>query len=138
MCLTQDAIFGSIQRTKRIEVVQSQKKKAKTEVHINKSNPFAPSLLSIGLGTTKASSNNKTLKIEPISFNKLITGCLVSGFVLQMDRDRVVISLPGGSTGMVAHHEISDVVYKMKTKMNKTSNHEQVVRFVLQFLLYLN
>jgi hypothetical protein len=106
----QDNIFGSNPRTKRIEVVHSTKKKKGDDL-MGKSNPQAPS---IGLGMTKATENNKTLKIDAITFNKLNTGCLVIGYVLQVNYDRIVVSLPGSSTGMVAHHEISDVLYKMK------------------------
>jgi hypothetical protein len=90
------------------------KKKQKGDGLAGKSNPLAPSLPTIGLGMTKTVENSKTMKIDPVTFNKLNTGCLVVGYVLQVTHDRLVVSLPGSSTGMVAHHEVSDVLYKMK------------------------
>lgn len=105
-----------------MEIVQAPKKKRKGDDQ--KSNALAPSLPTIGLGMTKKLDDNKTLKIDPVTFNKLNTGTLVIGYVLQVTSDRVVVSLPGSSTGMVAHHEISDVLYKLK--MNRSNSREQV------------
>jgi hypothetical protein len=105
-----------------MEVVQAPKKKRKGDD--SKSAALPPSQPTIGLGMTKKLDDNKTLKIDPVTFNKLNTGTLVIGYVLQVTADRVVVSLPGSSTGMVAHHEISDVLYKMK--MNRSSNRDQV------------
>lgn len=70
------------------------------------------------------SVDNKVTKIEAVTFNKLNTGCLVLGYVLQIASDRLIVSLPGSSTGMVAHNEVSDVLYKMSresgpNKVNK-------------------
>lgn len=62
----------------------------------------------------KTNESNKATKIEAVTFNKLNSGCLVLGYVLQVSSDRLIVSLPGSSTGMVAHHEVSDVLYKMK------------------------
>jgi len=66
------------------------------------------------------------MKIDPITFNKLTPGCLVLAYVLKVDSDRLIVSLPGSSTGVVLHHEISDVLHKMQ--MNKQSNGQQVLR----------
>jgi len=103
--------------------VQTPKKKRKGDEATSKSNAAAPSV-AVGLGMTKQVEDSKTLKIDPVTFNKLNTGTLVIGYVLQVTSDRVVVSLPGSSIGMVAHHEISDVLYKMK--MNRSSNRDQV------------
>lgn len=121
---TQENIFGGSQRTKRMEVFQAPKKKKTGDDFAGKANSTAPSLTAIGLGMTKKLDDNKTLKIDPVTFSKLNTGCLVIGYVLQVSSDRVIVSLPGSSTGMVAHHEISDVLYKMK--MSRNSSREQV------------
>jgi ribosomal protein S1 len=104
-------------------VVQTKKKRKGDELS-GKSNALAPSLPTIGLGMTKTMDNSKHTKIEAVTFSKLNTGCLVLGYVLQVTADRVVVSLPGSSTGMVANHEVSDVLYKMK--MNKVPGQEKV------------
>ncbi len=107
-----------------MEIVQTPKKKKTGDEFAGKGNSTAPSITAIGLGMTKKLDDNKTLKIDPVTFNKLNTGCLVLGFVLLVTSDRVIVSLPGSSTGMVAHHEISDVLYKMK--MSRNSSREKV------------
>lgn len=112
-------MFGNqSSRTKRIEVI-SNKKKRKEDV--NTSTTTLPTISNIGLGMTHTIANNKVLKIDHITFTKLNTGCLVIGYILQINTDRLVISLPGSATGMVAHHEVSDVFYKLKmTQQNDT------------------
>lgn len=120
----QDNIFGSNPRTKRIEVVQTPKKKRKGDDLSGKSNALAPSLPAIGLGMTKTSESSNKLKIDAVTFSKLNSGCLVLGYVLQVSSDRVIVSLPGSSTGMVAYHEVSDVLHKMK--MTNTSGQDKV------------
>ena len=62
---------------------------------------------------TTFASNKKSLKIDPVTFNKLTTGCLVLAYVLKVDTDRLIVSLPGSATGVVLHHEISDVLHRM-------------------------
>jgi ribosomal protein S1 len=101
-------------------VVQTKKKRKGDEI-TGKINALAPS---IGLGMTKTMDNSKHTKIESVTFNKLNSGCLVLGYVLQVTADRVVVSLPGSSTGMVVNYEVSDVLYKMK--MNKVPGQEKV------------
>lgn len=121
MAIMQESIFGSNPRTKRIEVVQKPNKKRKGDELTGKSTATAPS---IGLGMTKSSENSNAVKIESVTFNKLTSGCLVLGYVLQVTPDRIIVSLPGSSTGMVAQHEVSDVLYKMK--MNRVPGQEKV------------
>lgn len=65
--------------------------------------------------TNTFASNKKSLKIDPVTFNKLTAGCLVLAYVLKVDTDRLIVSLPGSATGVVLHHEISDVLHRMHT-----------------------
>jgi hypothetical protein len=101
-------------RTKRIEVVSSSRGTEK-DTGSSLSTP-APSLPAIGLRMTTSNtfaSNKKSLKIDPVTFNKLTTGCLVLAYVLKVDTDRLIVSLPGSATVIVLHHEISEVLHRM-------------------------
>lgn len=121
-----EALFGhSAGRTKRIEVVDKKKKKSS---NVNSGSGGMSSIAGlggilsggknasgdakVGLGHTRLSANNKTLKIEPITFAKYTPNTLALGFVLQINDDRAIISLPGGVVGTVELAEVSDVAFR--------------------------
>lgn len=106
--LTEESLFGN-KRTKRIEVVQT-KKKGDAKIQAVKTSNL---LGGIGLGMTKTVGNSSQVKIDPISIGKLNVGCCVLGYVLQITEKSVIVSLPGGLTGTVAKHEVSDIIYKI-------------------------
>ena len=50
-------------------------------------------------------------KVDLMSFGKLSTGCIVLGYVLQVEDKHLLVSLPGGFTGIVPYQEVSDVIH---------------------------
>lgn len=46
-----------------------------------------------------------------MSFGKLSSGCIVLGYVLQVEEKHLLVSLPGGFTGIVPYQEVSDVIH---------------------------
>lgn len=63
---------------------------------------------------TKSLANNKVTKIESINLSKYAPGCLAYGYVVQIvDNSKLIVSLPGGFSGVVLHQEVSDTVYKV-------------------------
>jgi len=53
-------------------------------------------------------NNNLSLRIETISAASYVPGCLVFGYVLQVLPQHILVSLPGGVTGIVPETEILD------------------------------
>jgi polyribonucleotide nucleotidyltransferase len=107
---------------KRIEVVQpkkiSSKKKSVTEVA--KTNN-APAVTEVGLGMVIPSTNNKSIKISSITHAKYAVGTLALGYVLKINENLIVVSLPGGITGTITTSEICDYTHRItqsKTKQN--------------------
>ena len=69
------------------------------------------------------SANTKAaMKIEAISFSKYKKGCLSIGFVLSISNDKLIVSLPGGLTGVVQFNEVSDVVHRMIMERDQYSD----------------
>ena len=62
----------------------------------------------------KSSGNSKVVKIETLTFNKYPVGAMALGVVLQVHENNVIVSLPGGVTGVVYHSEVSDVCAKQE------------------------
>lgn len=62
----------------------------------------------------KSSGNTKVVKIETLTFNKYPVGAMALGVVLQVHDNNVIVSLPGGVTGVVYHSEVSDVCAKQE------------------------
>ena len=65
-------------------------------------------------GTTKSS------KIDIMTFGRYKPGCLCLGYVLTITDKHIVVSLPGGLTGIVLYHEISDVTYRNITALKSS------------------
>jgi len=119
-----DALFGS-KRTKRIEVVipKSSKKGKKKNDNNNDSNSNTNAIvLNVGLGMLKNDVTTKANKIDPMTFGQYKPGCLCLGYVLNVTDKLIVVSLPGGLTGTVPYHEISDVVYRDVTTSSSSSS----------------
>ena len=119
-----DALFGTgVSRAQaRMEVVKSKSKKggsSKQSGGGGKKSSGLPSVAGlsggasdntqVGLGHTRPSANNKTIKIDPVVFAKYTPGTVALGYVLQITDSRAVISLPGGVVGTVELAEVSDV-----------------------------
>lgn len=94
----QSAPFGK-KRSKVVEVVKN-----------NGSNKGTSGVVvpSIGLGLV---GDQKLQKVDMMSFGKLTTGCVVLGYVLQIEEKHLLVSLPGGFTGIVPYQEVSDVIH---------------------------
>jgi ribosomal protein S1 len=103
--LFQESVFGQ-KKAKRSEVVVAPPKfvKGKTDA--------VSGLKSMGHGLTGPSPKSHLQNLESLSFNKLNTGCLVLGLVLQINQTGLLISLPGGLTGVVPYNEVSDVLHR--------------------------
>lgn len=111
----QDALFG----TKRTRVVfegpgkkGDKKKKLKSMEDASSAktdNPEDAARANLGLGMLKTNANQKAVKIDNLTFAKYSPGVVAFGYVLQLNDNNAVISLPGGVTGTVALNEVSDV-----------------------------
>jgi hypothetical protein len=53
-------------------------------------------------------NNNLSLRIDTVSAASYVPGCLVFGYVLQVLPQHILVSLPGGVTGIVPETEILD------------------------------
>ena len=110
----QDEGLFKVKKQRKIEVVPdkaSSKPKSSKRKRDAVVVPEAP-LPGVGLGMTKASGNNKVIKIEAINHSKYLVGCQALGYVLQINDDAVIVSLPGGVTATVPFTEVSDVHHR--------------------------
>jgi len=55
-----------------------------------------------------------------MTFGRYKPGCLCLGYVLTITDKHIVVSLPGGLTGIVLYHEISDVTYRNITALKSS------------------
>lgn len=128
-----DALFGASARTKRIEIVADKSLKKKKKAKTNNGAVVGGSIVrnsiaglsgilnasagggdaKVGLGMTKLSANSKTLKVDAITFVKYTAGSVALGYVLQVNDNRAIISLPGGVVGTVELSEISDATFRI-------------------------
>jgi rRNA biogenesis protein RRP5 len=111
-----DVLFGGSKRTARIEVKVDKKKKKNGKASDATMFSAAPSLgaLGVGLGmVSKTSMTDKIVKIDGLNFTKYLPGTMALGYVLQIKNDQLVISLPGGVTGIVPNYEVSDVMHRL-------------------------
>ena len=67
----------------------------------------------LGLGHLKGGKY-----IEPLTFKRIVPGCLVVGYVLSLSDMNAVVSIPGGLTGVLPYAEISDTLSK-RIKQNE-------------------
>lgn len=89
-------------------------------------------LAEVGLGMAKTIANDKAVKIDNLNFTKYVTGVVAYGYVLQVNDTSAVVSLPGGVTGTVALHEVSDVIFALSHTPGK-----QVMTFNIIFYMYI-
>lgn len=114
----QDVLFGA-KRARTIVNAPSKKSAAAAAAAKKKSKEsktvIAPTttLAAVGLGMAKSIANDKVVKIENLNFTKYVTGVVAYGYVLQVNDASAVVSLPGGVTGTVALHEVSDVIFAL-------------------------
>ena len=111
-----DVLFGGSKRTARIEVKVDKKKKKNGKSSDLTIFGTAPSLgaLGVGLGmVSKTSMTDKIVKIDGLNFTKYLPGTMALGYVLQIKNNQLIISLPGGVTGIVPNYEVSDVMNRL-------------------------
>lgn len=112
-------LFGR-KRARNIEVVVSKDKKRKSDNNTtfgmanNKTDKA-------GLGMAKTLSDGKSIQIENLNIKKYAIGSLVFGYVLQIKDDHIIVSLPGGITGIVTYAEMSDVCYQLHSRIGNVS-----------------
>eukprot|EP01035_Chromulina_nebulosa_P016871 gene16871-22359_t len=113
-----DALFGS-KRLKRIEVSNNKTNKNKlnkknTEKSITIQPTLNQSLTSVGLGMVKSSGiNNDYARVDHLSKSKYVVGTQAIGYILTVTKKFIVLSLPGGVTGIVLPQEISDYYHQL-------------------------
>jgi hypothetical protein len=107
----QDELF-KVKRQRKIEIVpdKSKLKSAKRK----RDTVITPevALPGVGLGMTKASGDNKVIKIDTINHSKYLIGCQALGFILSVNDDALVVSLPGGVTANIPRSEASDLHHR--------------------------
>lgn len=106
----QDELF-KVKRQRKIEIVPDKSKKGAKRKRDSVITPEV-ALPGVGLGMTKSSGDNKVIKIETINHSKYLIGCQALGFVLQVNDDALVVSLPGGVTANIPRSEASDMHHR--------------------------
>lgn len=137
---TEDDLFQN-KRVKRIEVVASKSfknNKKKEEKVVAALLPQLVSETQIGLGMTMPLTNSKSLKIVNVSFSKYAVGSLALGYVLKLNDDAAVISLPGGVTGAVMLDEISDYCHRVSSVLNEVVDMHLLNNFLLLYCSMLH
>ncbi len=112
-------LFGK-KRGRNVEIVLSKDKKHKT----NNNTTFGMANVKTdkaGLGMAKTLGDGKSIQIENLSIKKYAIGSLVFGYVLQIKDNHIVVSLPGGITGIVSYAEMSDVCYQLHSRIDNVS-----------------
>lgn len=104
-----DVLFGGSKRLQRME--DGSKRKGKGSAKSAAELQLAMGVSKPGLGMLKEMSGKQGKRIEPLVFGKYNIGCSALGYVLRLTNEKAIISLPGGSVGTVAFHEVSDVLY---------------------------
>ena len=113
MDINDESIFGSsAKRAKRIEVVQDKKKSKKSKKVSAVSIAAAASDSNVGLGMVR-SEDGKLTRIDMIKHSVYVPGAQALGYVLQITSHQVIVSLPGGLTGVVHAREISDHMHRL-------------------------
>ena len=125
-----DELFGTANerqgRLKRIES-KSTGVKRKSSSLSSSSSASGYSMLSSRFGTTEAKHVviEQTNVVDRLRKSSFVENTISLGYVLQVNEDSALISLPGGLTGMVEYAEISDYHYKVfattKPKEKKSS-----------------
>ena len=118
-----DELFGTANerqgRLKRIESKSGVKRKSSSLS--SSSSASAYNVLSSRFGTTEAKQViiDQTNSIDRLHRSSYIENTISLGYVLQVNEDSALISLPGGLTGTVEYSEISDYHCKLlaKTKL---------------------
>ena len=77
-------------------------------------------------------------KIDTLINSKFTPGTLALGCILQILEEGVLVSLPGGITGIVIFEEISDQLYKQHNERANLSKEVIFLRFIAQFLTNFN
>ena len=81
----------------------------------------ASTLTSNSFGTKEAKDVmiEQTNSVDKLRKASYIENTVSLGYILQLDEDSALISLPGGLTGLVEYAEVSDYYYKLfaKTKI---------------------
>lgn len=119
MDVHQDELF-KVKKQRKIEIIPDKKAKSAKRKRDQPVVPEAP-LPGVGLGMTKASGNNKVIKIETINHSKYLVGCQAMGYILQVNDDALVISLPGGVTANVPRSEVSDLHHRSGGDLGKAA-----------------
>ena len=94
---------------------------------------------SIGLGMLREVPNTKVTKIENVTYTKFMPGTVAFGYILQLNAESAVVSLPGGVTGTVALNEVSDVCHTLvgPTKKEVNTICHRPISFGLMYVLFL-
>jgi rRNA biogenesis protein RRP5 len=75
-------------------------------------------MTTLGMGMVLNAETPSTTKIEKMSMKKFTTGSLAMGYILQVYSNHLVISLPGGFTGMVDIDDVSDYFHQVHQEGN--------------------
>jgi hypothetical protein len=103
---TEDELF-KVKKTRKVEIEKTKQVKRKRENAENaKQSPV------VGLGMVKVVGNKASVKIETIAFKSYTIGCHALGFVLQINEDALVVSLPGGLSASIPIAEVSDIHHR--------------------------
>ena len=103
---SEESLFGS-KRLDRIEVVNKSNKKGGKKGAAKATGGVAAAVQPPG------APGKDVTRVEPLSFTKYKVGTLAMGYVLSFGSTFVVVSLPGGLTGVVPVEEISDTMHQL-------------------------
>lgn len=88
-------------------------------------------LPSIGLGLMSQTGLSKLTKVERLHVKKFTTGSLALGFVLQIHKNHIIVSLPGGFTGVVQLEEFSDHLHNLLADRKSTTVSLHIIHIAL-------
>ena len=108
---SEESLFGS-KRLDRIEVVKS-KDQSKKKGKGGKKGGAGHGGREAEVAQPAGAPGKDVTRVEPLSFTKYTVGTLVMGYVLSFGSTFVVVSLPGGLTGVVPVEEISDTMHQL-------------------------
>lgn len=90
----------------------------------------------LGLGMVLNAESPSSTKIEKMSMKKYSTGSLALGYVLQVHSNHLIISLPGGLTGMVDFDDVSDYFHQLQEGQNQTRSQVTLPSLTTLFSLW--
>eukprot|EP01035_Chromulina_nebulosa_P023869 gene23869-30973_t len=133
----EDVIFG-VKRARRIEAAADSKGSKKTKSQSEFRSTAADSVGLVNSSVTVAShlvtKSNNLSKIGQLKMSTFVEGSTALGFVLQITDSKLVISLPGGFTGIVQYKEISDTVYSLLKEVGDDTDKATVAIIIFFFV----